>query len=288
MLAEAAASVLELVGSPEVGREWTQPSALEGMTVGGLAAHFVTALRMTVILLEQERPDTDRVASPFEFFGDNRRVGRGSRRRTQPADRGHVRGRCRRRSGRGRRGADERDRPGRRHPRRSNQRATPWPPAGCPMRCAACDDYLLTRIAEVVLHGDDLAASVGVTWHPPVRAATATIGLLVGPDPRTGRRPGGAAGPRPRGALRPRCAPGAVATGRAGGSEVLDAGGVDLDLDPVARPPAHPGRGRDRGVQERTLDLRLTLSITAHGDDRVITTEQHRDDLGGTSIPGDA
>ena len=41
------------------------------------------------------------------------------------------------------------------------------------------DDYLLTRLAEVVLHGDDLAFSVGVTWHPPVPAADATIALLV-------------------------------------------------------------------------------------------------------------
>ena len=48
-LVAATRSVLELVGSPEVGRSWGRPSALEGMTVGGLAAHVVTAVSVLLI-----------------------------------------------------------------------------------------------------------------------------------------------------------------------------------------------------------------------------------------------
>lgn len=178
-LAEAAGSVLELVASPEVGREWHQPSALEGMTVGGLCAHFIAALRMTLILIERDRPDTNAVATPFAFFGDNRRELAGSKddrnlRIVAMAEEGAAEGQAE--------VIDELtsviaqvDATLAEQPVGLLIATSRLPDALCRL-----DDYLLTRITEVVLHGDDLASSVGVVWHPPARAADATIGLLVG------------------------------------------------------------------------------------------------------------
>jgi hypothetical protein len=179
ILAEAAGSVLELVASPEVGREWANPSSLEGMTVGGVAAHLITGLEMTLTLLERERPDTDVVATPFAFFGDNRSEG-------DPLD-----------DERGRRIAatsDERAAVGQVGVVEELTRVTALvdgalgeqPPGRLlatprlPDAVCRLDDYVLTRITEVVLHGDDLATSVSVVWHPPARAAEEAVGLLVG------------------------------------------------------------------------------------------------------------
>jgi hypothetical protein len=179
VLAEAAGSVLELVASPEVGREWRRPSVLEGMTVGGLSAHFVSALRMTLILLARERPETEVVATPFAFFGDNRREGAGHDDERNllivaMAEEGAAEGQAE--------VVDELtsmiaqvDAALQEQPPGHLIATSRLPEAVCRL-----DDYVVTRITEVVLHGDDLACSVGVVWHPPARAADATIGLLVG------------------------------------------------------------------------------------------------------------
>jgi uncharacterized protein (TIGR03083 family) len=179
VLIEAARSALELVGSPEVGREWARPSALEGMTVGGLAAHFIMALHRTVELLEAPAPTDARIATPFEFFGDNRREAgsalddeRGRWIAAASVDAAAE-------------GQDEvvdeltgviaqvdaalADAP----------TGTTIATARIPDARARLDDFVRTRLVEVVLHGDDLAASVGVVWHPPRAAADEVVGLLV-------------------------------------------------------------------------------------------------------------
>lgn len=179
MLIEAAASALQLVASPEVGREWSSLSALDGMTVGGLAAHFIVALRHTVDLLEQQAPDTERIATPFEFFGDNRRESSSA----LDDERGRVIVAA---SEDGAEGQAEvvdeltsviaqadaalADTP----------TGTTIATARIPDAKARLDDFLRTRMVEIVLHGDDLAYSVGVVWHPPTRAAAEVIDLLVG------------------------------------------------------------------------------------------------------------
>jgi hypothetical protein len=178
VLAEASASVLELVASPEVGREWHSPAALDGMTVGGLAAHVVIALRTTVALIGRERPDPGVVASPFAFFGDNRREGSPldsdrSRSIVAAAEEGGLEGQSE--------VVDELTSVIAQVDAAVSEQApnaliaTPR----LPDASARLDDYLRTRICEVVLHGDDLAASVGVVWHPPGRASTEAITLLV-------------------------------------------------------------------------------------------------------------
>ena len=179
VLAEAAGSVLQLVASPEVGREWSQPSALDGMTVGGLAAHFIMALHRTIELLAQEAPDTDRIATPFEFFGDNRRESASA----LDDERGRFIV------------AASEDGAAEGQPEVVDELTsviaqvdaaladvapgTTIATARIPDARCRLDDFLRTRLAEVVLHGDDLASSVGVVWHPPTRAADEVIALLV-------------------------------------------------------------------------------------------------------------
>jgi len=48
-------------------------------------------------------------------------------------------------------------------------------------------DYLRTRVMELVLHGLDLAAAIGVSWRPPPEALLDTLGLLSEVAVRTGR-----------------------------------------------------------------------------------------------------
>jgi len=59
---EAATIGLELVGRPEVAQRWGDPSALEGMTVGALAAHLARQVtRVPEVLsfpVPEERPVT--------------------------------------------------------------------------------------------------------------------------------------------------------------------------------------------------------------------------------------
>lgn len=179
VLIEAASSALELVAGPEVGREWQRPSALDGMTVGGLAAHFIMALHRTVELLEAEAPDTDRIASPFEFFGDNRRDAGSAlddergRWIVAASEDGAAEGQAE--------VVDELTGV----IAQVDSALAAAPPgttlatARIPDARARLDDFVRTRLAEVVLHGDDLASSVGVVWHPPRRAADEVVGLLV-------------------------------------------------------------------------------------------------------------
>lgn len=39
--------------------------------------------------------------------------------------------------------------------------------------------YLTTHVVELVVHGDDLASSVGIDWQPPFTAGALAIGMLV-------------------------------------------------------------------------------------------------------------
>ena len=179
VLIEVATSVLQLVGSPEVARQWERPAAIDGMSVGGLASHIVVALRVALVLLDQEKPSAARIATPLEFFGDNRRDGTSvleddrARAIVASAEDGATGGHAEVVNALAEVIAEVDAALGA-HPSGDTIATRRLPDA-----VARLDDYLLTRIAEVVLHGDDLAYSVGVTWHPPVPAADATIELLV-------------------------------------------------------------------------------------------------------------
>lgn len=60
MVIDSAAAAADLVESDEVASRWDEPSALEGMTVGALAAHLVRATGATLAYLDR----TDLSARP--------------------------------------------------------------------------------------------------------------------------------------------------------------------------------------------------------------------------------
>lgn len=56
LVIQAAERAAELVASPEVSARWNEPSALDGMTVGALAAHLIRATGATLAYLDRTDP----------------------------------------------------------------------------------------------------------------------------------------------------------------------------------------------------------------------------------------
>jgi hypothetical protein len=177
-LGEAVLAAQELVGSPAVARSWTMPSALEGMTVGAVAAHIEVAVRMTLVLLAEERPESPRIALPLEFFGDNRRTGP----EMDVAWAGGIVDAAEELAAAGPDAvADRLAATFAEVERTVVDPATPRTVATPRLddAVARLDDYLATRVVEVVVHGDDLAVSAGLVWRPPGAAVDVAVGCLV-------------------------------------------------------------------------------------------------------------
>jgi uncharacterized protein (TIGR03083 family) len=176
---DAAVGVL---GQPEVAAAWTQPSALDGMTVGGLVAHLLMAVERTALVLESVPPDAEtvRVVGLPEFYGPNRieqvddlaaglpaLVREGAAARAAPGPEAVV--------------AEVRALPARLRP------AVDAAPEGrlVPVvqvrnGAARFDEYLVTRVVELVVHADDVACSVGTAAPeiPPPVLAVVTSAFL--------------------------------------------------------------------------------------------------------------
>jgi len=56
MVIDSAAAAAALIAGPDVQQRWDQPSALDGMTVGALAAHLVRATGATLAYLDRTDP----------------------------------------------------------------------------------------------------------------------------------------------------------------------------------------------------------------------------------------
>lgn len=71
LVVEAVTQAAELIATPATAERWDQPSALEGMTVGALAAHLVRAAGATIAYLDRtppdRRPDGDLLTSVTYF-----------------------------------------------------------------------------------------------------------------------------------------------------------------------------------------------------------------------------
>ena len=71
LVVEAVSQAAELIATPATAERWDQPSALEGMTVGALAAHLVRAAGATIAYLDRtppdRRPDGDLLTSVTYF-----------------------------------------------------------------------------------------------------------------------------------------------------------------------------------------------------------------------------
>jgi hypothetical protein len=155
LVVEAVEAAAELMSRPSVGDAWAEPSALEGMTVGGLAAHLVRAAGATVAYLDRTpadaQPDGD-LLTPVTYFhaavdspiheqikkvsADESEIGHAAMATKYSDLAAHLRQRL----------ADE-----------PSDRLI----GALGGRMLTLDDFCRTRLIEVLLHLDDLAISVG-------------------------------------------------------------------------------------------------------------------------------
>jgi hypothetical protein len=174
----ATSSVADLMASPAVGRHWGQCSCLEGFTVGGLASHIVRSVQALVDLLELPLPGGARVVTPAEFFGVNKPNGPVL---DDPIAQFIVDdGESRAESGQEAVVGTFRELVGHAEEVLGELTATTIiPTIRVPDGVTSLGIYLTTRVVELVVHGDDLASSVGIDWQPPFLAGALAIGILV-------------------------------------------------------------------------------------------------------------
>lgn len=155
---EAVALVSALVARPEVAAAWGQESTCAGMTVGGLTWHLVGQPQRVVTLLDASQPEAGEAIPLLEHYaraawvredleGDTNRAIRDSS--EEQAAAGHDAA------------VAALAEAGAQLP---SVLAEASPVTFIPWQnwSLATDDFLVTRLMEMVVHSDDLAASVGV------------------------------------------------------------------------------------------------------------------------------
>ena len=174
----AAAWALEIVRRTEVAAAWAEPSALAGYTVGGLAGHLLGATGRLEWALDQEAPAGD-MLDVASFYGLNRIENDDIDAGSHPfiRDDGAKRGEA----GAAAVAAELEAVVARRRTRLPGEsRARAVPVLNVKGGATALDTYLRTRVVELVVHGDDLAASVAIEpVAPPADAAEVAIGVFV-------------------------------------------------------------------------------------------------------------
>ncbi len=170
-------ALVPLLEDERVAAQWSAPSALELLSVGGLAGHLARALDTVEVYLDEPEPPDEGLITPSEYFvGALRAAGDlSSPMHTGVRERGEEAGK----KGpialvKGLREQLERltirletERPDRRVTvMRGMARMT-------------LDDYLPTRIVEMTVHADDLAASVGADAPDLGEALDIAIDVLV-------------------------------------------------------------------------------------------------------------
>lgn len=184
-------AAVDVVRSPEVREAWEDPSALEDLTVGGLVAHLLVATERTALLLESEPPPSDevRVVGLREFYGPNRIDDAAQLAEGIPAAlrQGAA---SRAESGPDAVIAEIEALPARLRPlveAADDDRLVPV----IQVRGGAArfDDYLVTRVIELVVHTDDLACSTGVLV-PDIDAGVLSIVTAAFVDLAVGRSGG--------------------------------------------------------------------------------------------------
>jgi hypothetical protein len=165
---EAVDAAAELMSRPSVAAGWDEPSALAGMTVGGLAAHLVRAAGATLAYLDRTPTDAEPVGdllTPVTYFHAALDSPIHEQIKQVSADEsaiGHVATvtKCR----------DLAEQLRQRLAAEPAERLV----GALGGRMLTLDDFCRTRLIEVLLHLDDLAVSVG---EP--RPDTAPEGLAI-------------------------------------------------------------------------------------------------------------
>lgn len=158
---EAVDAAAELVARPVVAERWATPSALEGMTVGALAAHTLRAAGATIAYLDRTdpgtRPGDGVLLTPVTYFHAAVDSPIHDRIKEVSADESSI-------------GHDATVEKFRRLADALRARLADEPPdrlvAALGGRMILLDDFCRTRLIEVLTHLDDLAASVGEERPP--------------------------------------------------------------------------------------------------------------------------
>lgn len=167
---DAASAASRLLRSDAVAESWSKPSVLRGYTVGGVVAHLVQATDRTRSVLEEDEPGDRRPVGLVEFYGPNRVA------RQPDIDSGlhaAVRAAAHRAAEQGRDAVADRFDQSRQEldalltAAHSDRRV---PVLQVSDGAATLDSYLRTRVVELVVHGDDIAQSVGLSVEMPDEA----------------------------------------------------------------------------------------------------------------------
>ena len=169
----AAATALALLREPAVADAWTRPSALEDFSVGGLAAHLATQLRHVVAVEPAEPPVTPLALT--EYYARAAWLGQGPAHEVNVA----IRTAAEQAGGAGPQTVADRAAADLVAARRRIASAPADLVVHLAGRDLAFDDFLLTRLMEILVHADDLTVSVELPARSfPESAAFAVTDLL--------------------------------------------------------------------------------------------------------------
>ncbi len=172
---EAVEAAAELMARPAVAERWDEPSALDGLTVGGLAAHLVRAAGATIAYLDRTDPDRrpdGALLTPVTYFHAAVDSPIHDQIKTVSADEAEIGPRAM---------AGKLDA----LVATMRERLAAEPPdrfvGALGGRMLTLDDFCRTRLIEVLTHLDDLAVSVDEDRPPTDPASIAiVIDVLVG------------------------------------------------------------------------------------------------------------
>lgn len=170
---------IQLAERPEVREAWGRESACAGMTVGGLTHHLLGQARNSVRLMGDPTPPGAEVIALSEHYARaswvrDSQAGQPDPEQTDQDNRGALAGPDAVLAGGAAAAAALPELL--RAPRDPDVVFISW--QGWAL---ATDDYLTTRMMEMVVHGDDLAASVGLDTPPyPEDVARPVLDLLTG------------------------------------------------------------------------------------------------------------
>ncbi|MEU0569044.1 maleylpyruvate isomerase N-terminal domain-containing protein [Nonomuraea sp. NPDC005983] len=172
----AAGSAVELLNDPAVAAAWNKPSALTEFSVAGLAGHLAFQLVRVDGVLPESDVKQEPISliehytrSPWVQAGLDHESNVGIRRVSEAAATDGAAALAARTSELlGRQRTEVPDQPA--------DRVVHIPSSGWSLRF---DDFLLTRLIELVVHSDDLAASVGIaTPELPPEVVNPVVELL--------------------------------------------------------------------------------------------------------------
>lgn len=169
-----------VLASEAVARGWEEPSAVEGFSVGGLAAHIHATVRFLEVALDEPLPGSPKEVSLAGFYGANRIDGEDDRQQDlHVLIREHAESRARY-------GAESvSERFAELVPRLQHRLAGQPVDRLVPVLrvrdgVTSLDTYVRTRVVELVVHSDDLATSVGLPeLSIPPAAAEVVIDVCV-------------------------------------------------------------------------------------------------------------